>query len=100
MRRAIFIGLLISVGFSARIQSHTGGQQEKPEPVKIRSTEVLVDAVVVDRKNRLVPDLTADDFEIYEGGVLQEVSSFRVIRGADEKAAEGRGVQKSAETAT
>jgi VWFA-related protein len=100
MRRAIFVGLLITLGFSARIQSQTAGQEQKPEAVKIRSTEVLVDAVVIDRKNRLVPDLTAEDFEIYEDGVLQEVSSFRVIRGADEKAAEGRPVQKSAETAT
>src|SRR5262245_8293117 len=51
------------------------GAQEKP--VKLRTDEVLVDAVVLDKKTRPVSDLTADDFEVYEDGVRQKITSFR-----------------------
>jgi VWFA-related protein len=89
-----------------RIQSQTTGQQEKTEAVKIRSTEVLVDAVVVDHRNRLIGDLTAQDFEIYEDGVPQRLDSFRVIRGglekpgliADRKSPKGSDVQPNGES--
>src|SRR5258705_11492326 len=88
-----------------RIQSQTTVQQEKTEAVKIRSTEVLVDAVVVDHRNRLIGDLTAQDFEIFEDGVPQRLDSFRVIRGglekpgiADRKSPKGSDVQPNGES--
>jgi VWFA-related protein len=37
----------------------------------------VVDAVVIDKKNHLVSDLTAEEFEVYEDGVKQKVASFR-----------------------
>ena len=37
---------------------------------------VQVDAVVRDRAGRLIDNLTADDFRVYEDGVLQEIQSF------------------------
>ena len=37
---------------------------------------VQVDAVVRDRSGRLIDNLTADDFRVYEDGVLQEIQSF------------------------
>ena len=46
-------------------------------PLRLRTDEVIVDAVVLDKKNRSAKDLTADDFEIYEDGVKQKVLSFR-----------------------
>jgi len=78
-------GLVLVALLSTNIHSQTGAQQEKSETIKLRSTEVFVDAVVVDRKNRLITDLSPADFEIYEDGLLQEITSFRVIRGAAEK---------------
>ena len=77
--------LVIFNSFAEKIQSQTTDQQKKSEAVTIRSTEVLVDAVVLDRKNRLIGDLTAQDFDIYEDGVPQQLSSFRVVRGAPER---------------
>src|SRR5262245_12872635 len=91
MRRVVLflIGCLaIAAGVGLKIRSQAASQQEKSDALKIRSTEILVDAVVVDRKNRLVTDLTAQDFEVYEGGVLQEVTSFRIVRGPAEMAAD------------
>src|SRR4029453_17622972 len=41
------------------------------------TSEVVVDAVVVDKRNRVVTDLTAADFEVYEDGVKQRIASFR-----------------------
>jgi len=98
MGRVLFVGigaLAITIGLATGIQSQTAGRQEKPETVKIRSTEVVVDAVVVDRKNRLVTDLTSKDFEVYEDGVPQEVSSFRLVRGANEEPAERRAAHQT-----
>jgi VWFA-related protein len=43
--------------------------------IKVGVEEVRVDAVVLDNKGRQVPDLTADDFEIYQNGKLQKVTS-------------------------
>jgi Ca-activated chloride channel family protein len=37
---------------------------------------VRVSAVVRDRKGRVVKDLTADDFEVFDGGELREISDF------------------------
>src|SRR5262249_61778104 len=99
MRRVAFfvIGCLVTAaGVGLRAASHAASQQEKSDALKIRSTEILVDAVVVDRKNRLVTDLTAQDFEVYEGGVLQEVTSFRIVRGPAEKPADTSPAAKSA----
>jgi VWFA-related protein len=64
--------------------SQGSGQQQAPNSLKVNSTEVLVDAVVVDHRNRLITDLTPKDFEVYEDGVPQEISSFRLVRGETE----------------
>lgn len=45
--------------------------------LKLRTDEVIVDAVVLDKKSHSVSDLTTDDFQIYEDGVRQKISSFR-----------------------
>lgn len=58
-------------------------QQSNPGQAIITTgvSEVLVDAVVTDRKNHLVTNLKAEDFVITEGGVPQEITSFHVYRG-------------------
>ena len=60
----------------------TQGPQDE-EVITVGSSEVLLDAVVRDKRGRPVRDLTAADFEVYEDGVPQRVSSFRLVtRGA------------------
>ena len=46
--------------------------------VRITTNLVQVDAVVT-KDGKIVPDLTADDFEIYEDGKKQTISSFAFI---------------------
>src|ERR1700755_2276599 len=53
------------------------GQDE--ETVVVGTTEVLMDAVVKDKKGALVKDLRASDFEVFEDGVKQEIRSFRLV---------------------
>jgi len=83
LTKLVSLGLLITqmlVGspWGAAAQSGTGAQARAQEkPLKLRASEVVVDAVVIDKKNRLVSDLTAEDFEVYEDGVKQKVASFR-----------------------
>jgi VWFA-related protein len=47
------------------------------KPLRLRTDEVIVDAIVLDKRGRAVSDLTANDFEVYEDGVKQQVTSFR-----------------------
>jgi len=51
------------------------------------TTEVIFDAVVKDKKGRPVKDLQAEDFQITEDGVAQEVKSFRLVAGDTAEAA-------------
>ncbi len=77
----VTLGLLITQPLvfpyqtSAQGTANQAAPQEKP--IKLGTSEVVVDAVVIDKKNHLVSDLTAEEFEVYEDGVKQEVASFR-----------------------
>ena len=66
-------------GQSNSVQSGPAGQPQKQEPsVRLRTDEVVVDAIVTDKKNRPVMSLTTDDFDVFEDGVKQRIASFRV----------------------
>jgi VWFA-related protein len=81
--RVLLSMLALSAALTVRGLSQTAGvQQEKSGQLQIKSTEVIVDAVVVDRKNRLVTDLNSQDFAVFEDGTPQEITSFRLVRGA------------------
>jgi Ca-activated chloride channel family protein len=57
-----------------------GGAQESrdapPRRFKARIDLVSITATVVDAQGRFVPDLTRDDFEVYEDGQLQTLTHF------------------------
>lgn len=72
-----FIQALSCVASNASTQSSGAKQSSQDKPLKLRTDEVIIDAVVLDKKNRSVSDLTSDDFELYEDGVKQKITSFR-----------------------
>ncbi|MEN3330037.1 MAG: hypothetical protein V7638_4844 [Acidobacteriota bacterium] len=86
MKNKAFPALLLSfcVLLPALAQTTPVPQQpQKPsddqdEVVKINTNLVQVDAVVT-KDGKLVTDLTADDFEIYQDGKKQEITSFAYI---------------------
>jgi len=53
--------------------------EQTPDKVVISKNEVPFDVVVRDKKGRPVRDLTAAEFEVYEDGVKQEITSFRFV---------------------
>ena len=63
------------------------GEEEAPS-FETRVEQVIVDAVVIDKKGNPVPGITKDDLVILEDGVRQEVVSFEAVRLPDEPSAE------------
>jgi VWFA-related protein len=95
-KRVTALGLTLFLCASLPVR---GGQEpkeaEKQEPVVIGATEVVVDVIVTDKKNRMLADLTLADFEVFEDSVKQTLKSVRLERrgeAAPESAAEGQPV--------
>jgi VWFA-related protein len=55
-------------------------QQEKPT-FRVQVDLVTNDVVVRDEKGNFIPDLKKDEFEIYEDGVRQDITSMTVVTG-------------------
>jgi VWFA-related protein len=91
------ISLMLAAGLAAGPggPSTRAAAQERPAaetPVfGAQATAVLLDVVVRDKRGRLVRDLTAADFELYEDGVKQVVESFRVVDNHPASASEEEG---------
>ncbi len=87
--RLAWIGFLVLGSFtiangrenqsSPRSGVEQAAKTEKDFTVRIAVEEVRLDVVVVDRKGRQIPDLTAADFEIFQDDVPQEILSSRYI---------------------
>ncbi|HEX4946570.1 MAG TPA: VWA domain-containing protein [Blastocatellia bacterium] len=58
----------------AQAPSQTGDQS-----LKLSAKEVLLDVIARDKKGRNVRDLKPEDIEVYEDGVRQSLTSFRLI---------------------
>src|SRR5262245_66336924 len=56
-------------------------QQQSEDRIVSGTTEVVLDAVVRDKKGRAVKDLQASDFQVFEDGKPQDVRSFRLVTG-------------------
>src|ERR1035441_689534 len=50
--------------------------------IKTSAREVLLDVGVRDAHGKMVTNLKAEDFTVYEGGVRQPVRSFRLVNGS------------------
>lgn len=96
MRRACVTAVLLMLTCGLRAQQAPGAAPPPPlderaaspqnrgarQTITSNATAILVDAVVRDKAGRLVTDLTADDFELFEDSVPQAIDSFtRVSHG-------------------
>ncbi|MFL6208519.1 MAG: VWA domain-containing protein [Pyrinomonadaceae bacterium] len=68
------------VGAPLPAHSQTPPAEQQDEVVRVNANEIKLDAVVRDKKGHVVTDLKPSDFEVYEDGVRQQVTSFRLIR--------------------
>lgn len=64
----------------AQVATPTPPQDQQDERVVVTSNEVILDAVIKDKKGRPVTDLADSDFEIYEDGVRQQIKSMRLVK--------------------
>ncbi len=91
-RALIFVLLLVTAGINAHrcvAQEATPktpskrAQQPAEHPAIIRalSEEVLLDLVARDKHGRAVRDLKPDEIEVFEDGVKQQITSFRLVEG-------------------
>jgi VWFA-related protein len=73
----------LTAGLSSQTPAPTSGAagaQEKPT-FKVQVDLVTSDIIVRDEKGNFVPDLKKEEFEIYEDGVKQDISSMTVVTG-------------------
>lgn len=76
----IFVALTIIIVII--INASTLGQARPPQEevrIAISTAEVQLDTVVRDKKGRVVRDLMAADFEVYEDGVRQQIKESRFV---------------------
>ena len=71
--------LSIASAFTAFSQTQSKSESQAQEKIVVERSEVVLDAVVRDKKGRPVTNLSANDFEIYEDGARQQIDSFRLI---------------------
>ncbi len=58
------------------ISAQSGVQPPGGPTIKAEVKQVLVPVVITDKRGRYVVDLTANDFSLYEDGVLQKIVAF------------------------
>jgi VWFA-related protein len=63
----------------AQTPSGQQGQTDEDDVVRITTNLVQVDAVVTDKKGKLVTDLRPEDMEIYEDGRPQKITNFSFV---------------------
>ena len=80
-----FYNLPFSIGqdipSTTEMESDTESGALDPLRISVGVSEVRLDVVVVDSRGRPITDLTADDFEVYQNKLPQEVKSSVYISG-------------------
>ncbi len=92
----LFVASTIGFPLLVRGQSQSKSEPQKPDTIVVERSEVILDAVVRDRKGRPVTNLSAGDFEIYEDGARQQIASFRLVTRGAVKTGEQRPIPQSA----
>src|SRR5580765_4186957 len=78
MRRVFFAVLLLVVAGST-LSSQSAGTGQQTPTFRVNVENVEVDAVVTDRDGQFVRGLTKEDFQIFEDGKSQAISTFSVV---------------------
>jgi len=66
------------------IPAQNSSQPDQVTTIRATAGEVLLDMVVRDKHHKLVTDLHAEEVEVYEDGVRQDVKHFRLVQGEEE----------------
>src|SRR3954470_11999701 len=77
---ALTAGLSAQTPAQAPAPPNSATTQERPT-FKVQVDLVTNDVIVRDEKGNFIPDLKKEEFEIYEDGVKQDISSMTVVTG-------------------
>src|SRR3984893_8866224 len=77
---AVIAGLSAQAPIAPAQVPPPAGQSQNPT-FRVQIDAVTMDVIVKDEGGRFVPDLTKDEFEVYEDGVKQDVVSLTVVSG-------------------
>ena len=94
----VFLTALSQTKPAAPTQPQKASDDKDDDVVRITTNLVQVD-VSVTKDGKVVPNLTADDFEIYEDGKKQTITSFAYISNVSNPTAEPLGKVKPTEIA-
>lgn len=93
----VFLTLAFLSSVSLRAQKPTPTPPQPTEDVvRISTNLVRLDAVVTDKSNNPVTNLTASDFEVYQDGKLQKITGFSFVNPATARAKIGAADAKTA----
>jgi VWFA-related protein len=93
--RLRLVGFLSTLFICRMLTGQTPDANERPL-IHATSREVLLDLVVRDKHHHAIPDLRAEEVEVYEDGVRQNVLEFRNVQGAEQLQTERSMAQKEA----
>jgi VWFA-related protein len=82
---ASFLFLMAVASLAQQQSSSSSESQAEQQSVKINTSEVLLDVLVKDKKGRPVRDLKPEEIEVFEDGVKQQITAFRLINIEEEK---------------
>ncbi len=100
MRVAALLTLLALTGAPIWGQEtpNAPAQATRQPEIRALSEEVLLDVIVRDKHGRPVRDLKPEEVEVFEEGIQQKITSFRLLEGEDILTPEAGGASKPAAT--
>jgi VWFA-related protein len=79
---SVVVAFALAAGLAAQIPGEPASPETQAPPnFRVQIDAVTMDVVVKDSSGRFVPDLTREDFEIYEDGVRQDLATLTVSHG-------------------
>ena len=76
--RFVFLPILLTVVLFSEVWAQQPVERQRPEPSSLRISTQLVSlpVTVQDQAGRYVPDLTKNDFAVFEDGIKQQIEHF------------------------
>ncbi|MBK8813798.1 MAG: VWA domain-containing protein [Acidobacteria bacterium] len=96
MMRILVSLLLLFLWCSISFSQDPSPTPPSDDVVKITTTLVQIDVTVTDSKGKIVSDLKAEDFEIFENGQKQEISNFSFFSSVRETVEPVKSIDKIA----
>ena len=105
LARRPLICLLVMTGvflqmIAAQSQDNKETQKKQDETVRLETRLITLDVIVKDKKGKLVTDLRAEDFSVFEEDVAQKIEFFSPPVGGGDGASQQKGVDPAPPTAS